>query len=420
VATGPADAWRRRVKKRSVGSFPVVLCVIALIFSLPASAEEVEKKIRVGLSLGQFNTRQSLASDAANIMTIVDANEQFVNYIEDPRNDNAALGELAIRKGTRLTATIQYAINRFFLVEGSAGYQKGDVGAIEMQAEFSGMEIKPIERHKYTVYNLSAGEMTQVPLEITAIARFRPKARFNPYLGAGLGYNLIGFTPSSDLNTLSARLDGLSGGQTRVSPYPATQPQAPSTIGPLSGAKVSADNTFEWHVVGGAEYSVKRKWTIYADLRYETASRSFFLGFNGSNGLGIAVPNRQAVQGSDYATGQYGPVLITNPYPSKGADTDPGWLAPDVGLVDGGLRVNPEIYEGQQVQTPGLCSIADISQCVFLRNVDMAAYNEKYKGVEGFVPVSPDGKLDPGYYYVNGGSIRYSGTSLQIGVRYTF
>jgi opacity protein-like surface antigen len=403
------------VRKRGVDSFPVVLCVIALIFSLPASAEEVEKKIRVGLSLGQFNTRQSLSSDAANILTIVDADQQFVNYIEDPRNDNAALGELAIRKGDRLTATIQYAINRFFLVEGSAGYQKGDVGAIEMQAEFSGMEIKPIERHKYTVYNYQAGEMTQVPLQLTAIARFRPKARFNPYVGAGIGYKLIGFTPSSDLNTLSTRLDGLTGGQTRVSPYPATQPQAPSSLGPLIGAKVTADNTFEWHVVGGAEYTLKRKWTIYADLRYETASRSFFLGFNGANSLGIAVPNRQAVKGDEYASGQYGPVLIT----SGLSPSDPNYLAPNVGLVDGGRRVNPEVYAGQAAP-PGLCSIAEPLQCVFLRNVDMTAYNEKYKAVEGFVPVSADGLLDPGYYYINGGSIRYSGTSLQIGVRYTF
>ncbi len=407
------------MSKRSVGSWSAVLCAVALILSLPASAEEVEKKIRVSLSVGQFNTRDSLSSDSANILTIVNQNEEFVTYIEDPRNDNASLGDLQIRPGDRVVASVQYAVNRFFVVEGSVGYQKGDVGAIEMQAEFLGTPIAPIERHKYSIYDLPAGKMTQIPLQVTAIARLRPKARLNPYLGIGAGYKLVGFTPSEALNTLSDRLDGLTGGQTRVSPYPATQPQAPSTIGPLTGAKVTADNTFEWHVVGGMEYGLKRKWSLYADLRYETASRSFFIGFNGSSSLGISVPNRQAVEGSEYATGRYGPVLISNPYTDAGAQTDPRWLAPNVGLVDGGRRINPDVFDGAAA-APGLCSISDISKCVFLPNVDMAAYNAKNKDVEGFVPVTPDGLLDPAYYYIRGGSIRYSGTSLQIGVRYTF
>jgi opacity protein-like surface antigen len=404
------------VRKQSVGTCWVVLCAVALVLSLPASAEEVEKKVRFSVSAGQFNTRQSVASDAANILTIVDANELFKSYTEDPRNDNASLGELAIRKAARVTATVQYAINRFFVVEGSAGYQRGGVGDVEMQVEFSGMEIKPIERHKYTIYHFEAGTMTQIPLEVTGIARFRPKARFNPYLGLGLGYRLIGFAPSSTLDTISTRLDRLSGTQTRLLPYPS---EIPTTSGQeltaLSGARVDAQNTFEWHAVAGAEYSFKRKWTFYGDLRFETASRSFFIGFNGSSGLGISVPNRQAVERDQFATGTYGPVLISNPY----SPTDPNYLAPNSGLVDGGRKVNPEVYNNLPAP-PGLCSIADPSLCVFLRNVDMATYNEKYNDYEGFVPVSPDGLLDPGYYYVRGGQIRYSGTILQIGVRYTF
>ncbi|MBZ5640309.1 MAG: outer membrane beta-barrel protein [Acidobacteriia bacterium] len=397
------------MKKRSLGSWVFVLCAVALILSLPASAEEVEKKIRVSLSAGQFNTRDVVSSDSANILTIVDQNEQFVNYIEDPRNDNAALGDLEIRTAPRVMATIQYAVNRFFVVEGSAGYQSGNVGAIEMQAEFLGTVIAPIERHKYTVFEVQAGKMTQIPLQVTAIARFRPKARLNPYLGLGAGYTMVGFEPSSGLDTLSRRMDGLVGGQTRLSPYPATQPQAPaaSDLVALSGGKVVADNSFEWHAVGGMEYSLKRKWAIYADLRYVTSSRAFTIGFNGSSGLGISLPNRQAQQGSPIATAVYGPVLI-----------------PNGGLVDGGRKINPDVFQGAAAP-PGICSISDPRQCVFLRNIDMQAYNAKWKDYVGsdgtrFVPVSADGILDPGFYYVKGGSIRYSGTSLQIGVRYTF
>ena len=36
---------------------------------------------------------------------------------------------------------------------------------------------------------------------------------------------------------------------------------------------------------------------------------------------------------------------------------------------------------------------------------------------EDFVP---DGNLDPGAYYVQGGEVSYDGYSLQVGIRYTF
>ena len=391
--------------KRSLASWLTVMCAIAaLLVSLPASAEEIEKKFRASLSIGQYDTRSALNSDSANILSLVDAKDQFVTYIEDPRNDNAALGNLGLRPANRIMATAQYGLNRFFLVEGSVGYEKGDVGSIEMQAEFLKTFIQPIERHKYTIYNLKAGTITKIPVQLTGIARFRPKARLNPYLGMGFGYAAVGFAPSDDLNTLSARMDGLVAGQSRLDPYPATVPNAPvpADFAPMSGATVSADNYWEWHIVGGMEYSVKRKWTVYGDVRYESASNSYSLSFNGSDSVGISVPNRQALRTGEIATAQYGPMVI-----------------PSGGLVDGGLLVNPDIYNSLP-QKPGVCDIADPSLCTFLRNMDMADYNETNKDYPEFVPVTPDGVTDPGYYYVKGGSIRYSGLSLQIGVRYAF
>ncbi len=390
--------------KRSPASWLIVTCAIALIVSLPASAEEIEKKFRASLSIGQYDTRAALTSDSANILTLVDAKEQFVTYIEDPRNDNAALGYLGARPANRLVATAQYGLNRFFLIEGSVGYEKGDIGSIEMQAEFFGVFIEPIERHKYTVYNLQAGTITKIPVQLTGIARFRPKARFNPYLGFGFGYAAVGFDPSNDLDTLSARMDGLVGGQSSLSPYPATLPNPPAEAdyAPMSGARASAGNYWEWHLVGGVEYSVKRKWTVYGDVRYENASNSFSLSFNGSDSVGISVPNRQALRTGEIATATYGPMVI-----------------PDGGLVDGGLLVNPDTFNSVPV-APGVCSISDPSQCTFLGNQDMADYNETNKDYPGYVPVTPDGVTDPGYYYVKGGSIRYSGLALQIGVRYAF
>jgi opacity protein-like surface antigen len=384
----------------------IVSCIIGLTLCFPADAEEVEKKFRVGLSLGQFNTRETISSDAANQLYVVDENGLFKWAMEDPRNDNAALGSLKLRPGTRVMVTGQYAINRFFVVEGAVGYQQGDVGAVEMQAEFDGTVIEDpqVATNKYAVYSIPAGTMTQVPFQLTAIARFRPKARLNPYLGIGAGYTLVGFDPGASLSDLSVKMDAVEGQQMGIVPNGGGLSPAPVPLAKLSGSKVEADNAVEWHVVGGMEYSLKKKWSVYADLRYATATRSFSIGFNGSDSLGISVPNRLAELGSAYETKTYGPVYI-----KQG------------GLVDGGLLVHPDVFEGAP-SSPGVCPIGDPqrAQCEFLLNGEMAAYNEKNKDVEGFVPVTPDGVLDPGMYYVKGGSIRYSGTSLQVGFRYTF
>ncbi len=394
------------VTKRSLMGWWVVSCAVGLTLFLPAGAEEVEKKFRVSFSLGQFNTRATLPSDAANQLYMVDENDLWEWVLEDPRNDNAALGSLKIQPGNRAMVTGQYAINRFFVVEGAVGYQKGDVGDVEMQGEFIGTVIEDtqVATNKYAAYSIPVGTMTQVPFQLTAIARLRPKARLNPYLGIGAGYTLVGFEPSAALSDLSTKMDALEGGQATLQPRGGLSLPSNADFKPLTGARVTADNTLEWHVVGGMEYSFEKKWSVYVDLRYATATRSFFVGFNGSDSLGISVPNRLAKLGSIYETQTYGPMYI-----EQG------------GLVDGGLLVHPDVFQNA-ASSPGVCLIGDPqrSQCVFLLNGEMAAYNEKNKDVEGFVPVTPDGELDPGYYYVKGGSIRYSGTSLQVGIRYTF
>ena len=50
-------------------------------------------------------------------------------------------------------------------------------------------------------------------MELTALARFRPKAQLSPYIGAGIGYVFVGYKPSSEMNTpLSRNMDASVGG----------------------------------------------------------------------------------------------------------------------------------------------------------------------------------------------------------------
>ena len=239
------------------------------------------------------------------------------------------------------------------------------------------------EAYHFDVFPVSGGTMTQIPLQLTALARFRPKANLNPYLGAGLGYTVVGFDSSAELDQLSLRMDRAVGALAPLSNSlnGAVPPRLPSgtDMRDLSGAHVEAPDTFEWHLAGGLEYTIRQKWAAFVDARYIFASKSFSIGFNDTQSLGLTVPQRTEHVDTVFALQSYGPYYL-----------------PAEALVDAG-QIGP---------LPGAPPNTDCS-------------SPANAGVCGFV-FQPDGVPDPGLYYVQGGTIKYGGISLQVGVRYTF
>ena len=361
--------------------FSIVVLMLGLLLlpSQQARSEEVAKKFRFGFTIGGFNTQDEVPSDSANVLLLVDERDIVHSIYADPRNDSAALGDLRIEPAPRATVSLSYAINRFVLVEGSVGYQQGDVGDIEVQAQFSAeqSDITEDELFRFRIYRFKAGEMKQVPIQLTSYVRFRPKANLNPYVGGGVGYTLVGFSPSGELDRLSTRLDRSVGAQAVLQPFPAAGFGVPAELNDIEGATVDARDTFAWHLAGGLEYGIRKQLAAVLDLRYVFASRAMHIRFNGEESLGVSVPQSRDQIGSDLANALYGPYYI-----------------PTGGLVDGGQLVpDPGAPEGTDCGvTPLLCHFE----------------------------TTPDGVLDPGFYYVQGGRIRYGGVSLQIGIRYTF
>ncbi len=103
---------------------------------LPARAEDVEKKFRIGLGVGFLNAQSSISSDSANTLTLVDAGLEPVDFFRDPRNDSAAFGNLDIKSGALGTVFGQYAVNKIFLIELSVGYQKPISGISRFRHSF--------------------------------------------------------------------------------------------------------------------------------------------------------------------------------------------------------------------------------------------------------------------------------------------
>jgi opacity protein-like surface antigen len=351
------------------------LCAL-LVGSGSARAEEIEKRFRIGFAIGGYSISDEQHSTSANVRTILKENGEFDSFFQDPRNDQGAFSDFGLepQAGVMLSAT--YAFTRMWYLEGSAGIRRGTVGNVELQAQFFNAVTTVEQPFNFTVFNFEAGTIRQVPIELTAGVRFRPKAAFNPFVCGGVGYTINSFEPSDELNELSVDLDRSVGGFRSINVSGGTFNQALPAVN-LSGITVDVPNAPEWHLGGGFEYTFASHWAFVFDSRYTVYSGKFKMTVNNSNELGISVPSDQRFKTDPDAFGPFGGIEI-----SSG------------GLVDGGsLRPAPGFP-----------------------NADCAAItpvNCEFTGPR-------DGVKDPGIYYIHAGSVRYDNISLHLGVRYTF
>jgi outer membrane protein W len=373
-----------KVRSRILVCRTVVLFLLAVSAWSFAAAGDTEKKFRLGLAIGGLNAQDEILSEAGHRYTLVDEDELRVGRYIDPRNEDAVFGRLEIQPGYIATLSGQYGFNRWFILEGSVGYQLTDVGDVEVQAQ---TPVAPplntqLERYNFLIRRITAGELTRIPIQLTAIAHFRPHANFDPYAGIGIGYTVIGFEPYDEFNQLSMNMDASRGEQQRLIFSEFGGESGIASWGEnedLIGAHVDARDTFEWHLTGGAEYSFKRKWSAFVELRYGFASRELSIGFNGDESLGISVPQLVDYYDPDAEEPIFGPVLVTNG-----------------GLLDWGSFIPKE-------GAPGDTDCSDPNDREDCRH-----------------DPTPDGELEIGQYYVQGGTVKYDAVSLQFGFRYAF
>jgi len=355
----------------------VGLCalVTAVVSSGTAFAEDVAKKFRIAASMGPTSGRAEITTSAANQLTLIDNNLVPVGFVLDPRNDSAvADSPLSIETAPLATISAEYAFTSTFILQASIGYQRGNVGPVDVQAQFPNQISSTGRAFDFRKFPIEAGTLKQVPLQVTAIARFRSKKSFNPYVGIGAGYIWTGFESSDQLNVLSDNMSRSKGaiafldvnlGASRIPDAP-----DPGLWKPLSGATVDAPDSLEWHLAGGFEISFKKNWAVFMDLRYTFTSQEFTIRFDGKDSMGVPVP-----LGTDYAANYAGQSLGAGPmYVGSG------------GLLDAGRETNP--------------------------NPDNPA--------EIVFEFEPDGIVDPGYYYVQGGRLKYDSLGALVGVKYTF
>ena len=345
-------------------------------------AEDIEKKLRFGVSIGSFLPKDSVHSSSGNVRALFDTNNVFIDQIYDPRNDGAAISDFGVKSLPGMTLSVSYAVNSLWYVEGSAGYRRGDVGNVEVQAQFNGTPPTSTQAFHFRIFNLTAGTVQEIPLQFTAGIRFRPKTNFNPYLCAGIGYSFNSFQPSDDLNSLSLNMDRSVGAFALLTGTAFTGEgfALPSNFSDLSGITMSVPDAPEFHLGGGFEVTFKKGWVVFFDARYMVYSGRLDIRINNSNELGISVPADRAKINETGAFGPFG-----------------GFYLPSGGLIDGGSLV-PTV--GAPPGTDCTGSNPDLTRCEFTG--------------------PKDGIADPGIYYVHAGDVRLDGFTVHAGVKFTF
>jgi opacity protein-like surface antigen len=279
------------------------LCGLAAVSS--ATAEDTKGKWQFGFGLSYFSTTDYIRSNADVAISDGTVDENGLPSVRsvDERPDINILNEPTIQDDFRIDFNASYGLTRWLAVEAAVGYYKGPVGDIEYfnHDRFRGVGVSPADTTAFTCgpdlnarcYEftpntsslevrinrfLPVGEITEIPVNLSALVRFRPESPFDPYIGLGAGYIFTNLKTGEEFNEISDLTEGLRvvsasvGEITQQSCNPLEDPEhcklAESPGFAPIPLQASVKNAFEWHAVGGVDYYLNERFSVFVDARY--------------------------------------------------------------------------------------------------------------------------------------------------------
>jgi outer membrane protein W len=268
-------------------------------------AEDTKGKWQFGFGLSYFSTMDYIRSNADIALSeVVVGDREGLPPVQsvDERPDINILNEPSINDDFKLDFTASYGLTRWLAVELAAGYLKAPVGDIEFyfkdqQNDILGTAGNPTGNQTCgpdsdkTCYDfnslqpfdvkfnsfLPVGTITEIPVQLSALARFRPESPLDPYIGLGIGYIFTDLKTSPEFGEKAALVDSLfvstadKGDFTRSTSESTNcgpdlnQPCNNFNPGPITA---TVKNAFQWHAVGGVDYYVNERFAFYVDARY--------------------------------------------------------------------------------------------------------------------------------------------------------
>ncbi|MDQ7007779.1 MAG: hypothetical protein Q9Q40_11145 [Acidobacteriota bacterium] len=217
-----------------------IVALLALVFGLPGvtSAEEITGRWRFELHIGGVDPGDSIISDADRTMTITDISGRDV-FIPDPRPRWMSADETRMSADTRFDLRVGYGFAAFknseLVVDVGIGYYTSFLQDIQVAfsldrndpdyqsvaagglKELAGRYGDPVGFESDQFFRgvnenwdgmlVDGGQLRLLPISANVMLRFRPTKRLNPYIGAGVGYYFVDFTPTAAWTALTEQLD---------------------------------------------------------------------------------------------------------------------------------------------------------------------------------------------------------------------
>lgn len=218
----------------------------------------------------------------------------------DPRPDDLLAREASIEEAYKFDLTVGLQLTRSFGLHLDAGYFEGEVGPIDVyHAETipvfnAGLPIGLTDRRASTP--IAAGDLTEIPISLTAVLRFRNRKPLRPYLALGGGMILTDLEVNdSEIEDLRARVDAM-----RVIGFgnewgnELTDPMFINTIDQEDGKvpfrlplNVEVEDSLSWHIGAGAEYFFNERFSVVVDARYVFADQEVVIDLGGEDQIDI-------------------------------------------------------------------------------------------------------------------------------------
>jgi|GEM_PF-2682981 len=366
-----------------------------LLVSSRVGAEDTRKKWQLGGGISYFSTIDDIRSNSttAYAPTNVTTGGSLPSIVfSDPRPDANELNQPTIQDGWKLDFNASFGFTRWFALEVGASYFQGPVGNIEFYSEDRSLPVALVSTTEnppdgsancaveeclkmsgapdpqVVIKNgfVPVGQLTEVPIQLSGIVRFRPESPFDPYVGGGIGYIFTGLdTSQSDVGTpititasnyrgdnrqvvmrnfddVQAYTNGLivksiGTGARAIQTFPVNLEDLHEieTVGgtPITGLTATVNSAPEFHLMGGVDYYFTNHFSLYIDGRYTWAQSKVEVRIDGQTQILSAIQDYGCVNRAPTCRTLNGSVIDTSDKPIINEDTDD---TIDLLLIQGG------------------------------------------------------------------------------------
>lgn len=344
-------------------SLKLALALSLLLVSSKVGAEDTRKKWQIGGGISYWSTIDDIRSNSTTAYAPGGGNLPSVTY-SDPRPDANELNQPTIQDGWKFDFNASFGITRWFALEIGASYFQGPVGNIEFYTEDRHLAINLVKTLQdpadgsancsnpngpnyapdcramtgstdpaIVIRNgfLPVGELTEVPVQLSGIVRFRPESPFDPYVGAGIGYIFTGLdTSQSNIGTpvpmsvssivgdqrrivmrnfedVQAYTEGLKAriiqsGVRGIQTFPVDLPDLAEIENfggtPITALSATVDSAPEFHLMGGVDYYFTNHFSLYIDGRYTWAQSKVEVRVDGQTQIHTGIKDYGCVNGA--------------------------------------------------------------------------------------------------------------------------